>query len=134
MPQAQEDDESLSTVLSWVKNGKQPQRSVLQGQSSDFWVLWNNFDSLRVVNDILCRSFEGSNTGQSRLQQVVPTTVRHKILESIHSSTTAAQLGITKTLEKLRTRFYWPGNKKDVGVFVSICLACQNRKSPKTKT
>ena len=31
MQQAQEEDQSLSTVLSWVKNGKQPHRSVIQG-------------------------------------------------------------------------------------------------------
>ena len=59
--------------------------------------------------------------------------MRPKILESIHSSTTAAHLGVTKTLEKLRARFYWPGHKKDVSVFVSSCLVCQQRNSPKQK-
>ena len=108
MQQAQEDDQNLSTVLSWVKNGKKPHRSVLQGQSRDVWVLWNNFDCLKIVKDNLCRSFEDSSTGQSHLQQVVPTILRPKILESIHSSTTAAHLGVTKTLDKLRARFYWP--------------------------
>ena len=53
--------------------------------------------------------------------------------ESIHSSTTAAHLGVTKTLEKLRTRFYWPGHNKDVSVFVSSCLVCQQRNSSKQK-
>ena len=133
MQQAQEDDPSLSTVLSGVRNGKQPHRSVLQGQSRDVWILWNNFDSLRVVNDILCRSFEDSSTGQSHLQQVVPTILRPKTLESIHISTTASHLGVTKTLEKLRARFYWPGHKKDVSVFVSSCLVCQQCNSPKQK-
>ena len=73
MQQAQEDD------LSWVKNGKQLHRSVLQGQSRDLRVLGNNFDSLKVGNDTLCRSFEDSRTGQSHLQQVVPATLRSKI-------------------------------------------------------
>ena len=132
MQQAQEDDPSLSTVLACVKNGKQPHRSVLQGRSKNVRVLWINFDSLKVVNDILCRSFEDSSTGQSHLQQVVPTILRPKILESIHSSTTAAHLGITKTLE-LRARFYWPGHKKDESVFVSSCLVCQQRNNPKQK-
>ena len=73
MQQAQEDNQSLSIVISWVKNGKQPHPSVLQGQSRDVWILWNNFDSRKVANDILCQSFEDSSTGQSHLQQVVPT-------------------------------------------------------------
>ena len=93
MQQTQKHDQSLSTVLSW-------------------------FTNLKVVNDILLRSFEDSNASQSRLQ-VVPTSLRPKVLESIHSSTTAAQLGVAKTLERLRTRFYWLGHKKDVSVFVS---------------
>ena len=59
--------------------------------------------------------------------------MRPKILESIHISTTAAHLGVAKTLKKLRTRFPWPGHKKDVGVFVSSCLFCQQRNSPKQK-
>ena len=122
MQQAQEDDQSLTTTLSQVRNGKQPHRSVLQGRSRDVWVLWNNFDSLKIVNDILCRNFEDSSTGQSHLQQVVPTILRPKILESINSSTTGAHLGVTKTLEKLRARFYWPGHKKDVSLFVASCL------------
>ena len=33
MKLAHEDDQSSSTVPSWVKNRKQPHRSVLQGQS-----------------------------------------------------------------------------------------------------
>ena len=110
MQKAQEDDQSLSTVLSWVKNGKQPQCSVVQGQSRSIWVLWNNFDSIRVVNKTLCCSFEDSSTGHSHLQQVVPTTLRPKILESIHSSTSAAHIGVTKTLENFRTRLFWPGH------------------------
>ena len=82
---------------------------------------------------MLCRNFEDLSTGQSHLQRVVPTKLRPKILESIRGSTTAAHLGVTKTLEKLRTRFYWPGHKKLVCVFVSSCLVCQQRNSPEHK-
>ena len=35
--------------------------------------LWNNFESLKVVNDILCRFSQDWSTGRSYLQQVVPT-------------------------------------------------------------
>ena len=122
--QAQEDDQILSTVLCWVKNRKLPHRSVLQGQSRDIWDLWNNFDSLKLVNDILCRSYEDSSKSQRHLQQVVPTTLRPKILETIHSSTTAVHPGVTKTLEKLWARFDWPGRKKDLSVCLKLfCLS-----------
>ena len=109
MQQAQEEYQSPSTVPFQVDNGKQPYRSVLQGQLGDTWVDWNNFPSLKVIIHIMSRSFEDSNTGQSDLQQVFPTTLRPIILEPIHFSTTHAHLIFTKTLEELRTRFYWPG-------------------------
>ena len=86
-----------------------------------------------MVKGIVCRSFEDSSTGQSHLLQFLSTALRPKILESIHSSTTTAHLGNTKTLEKLRTRFYWPGHKKDVSVTVSSCLVYQQRNSHKQK-
>ena len=96
MRRAQEDNQSLSTVRSWAINGKQSHFSVLQGHSRDTGVLLNNFDSFKLVNDLLCQCFEDFGS-----QQVVPTTWQPKILERIHSSTTAAHLGVTKTLEKL---------------------------------
>ena len=118
--QAQEDDQIHRTVHSRVKNGEQPHRSVLQSQSRDKGI-WSN-DSLKVVKDILCRSSEASNRGQSHLQ-VVPSTTRPKVLQSIHSSSTAARLGVTKTLQKLRTRFYW-ADEKDVRVCLKLsCLS-----------
>ena len=130
MQQAQEDDQSLATVLFWVKNGKQPHCSVLQSQSRDTWVVWNKVDSLNVVNDILRRSFEDTSTGESHLQQVVPTILRLKVLESFHNSATTARLGVTKLLEKLRTRFFWPGHKKDVSVFLLIVLFVSSATAP----
>ena len=54
MQEAQEDKKSLGAVLSCVKNGKTPHCSALQGRSRDTWVLNENFDSLKVVNDIAC--------------------------------------------------------------------------------
>ena len=133
MQQVQKDDQSLSTVLSWVKNGRQPPSLSPSRPVKSRLGSLEHFDSVKFVNDILCRSFEDSSTGQCHLQQVVPTTLRPKNLESFRSSTTAAHLGVTKALEKIRARFYWPGHKKDVSVFVSSCLVCQRRNSPKEK-
>ena len=39
-------------------------------------------------------------------------------------------MGVRKTLEKIRRRFYWPGQKSDVEKWCSNCIACCSRKSP----
>ena len=38
-------------------------------------------------------------------------------------------LGAKKTLEKVRSRFYWPG-QKEVDKWCADCLVCNSRKSP----
>ena len=40
---------------------------------------------------------------------------------------------MTKTLEKIRSRFYWPGQRKDVEDLCKRCEMCASRKSPSTK-
>ena len=39
-------------------------------------------------------------------------------------------LGIKKTLDTIRTRFYWSGYEKDVGDWVKQCSECQKHKGP----
>ena len=63
-------------------------------------------------------------------QEVVPPALVQTILHSLHSDQTSAHLGFTKTLEKVSSRFYWPGHKRDVEVFVASCSVCQKRNSP----
>ena len=64
---------------------------------------------------------------------MVATTLQSQTLEAIHSSTTAAHLRVSKILQKLRTKLYWPWHKKNVSVVVSSCLVCQQSNSLKQK-
>ncbi len=57
-------------------------------------------------------------------QVVVPTILRHSILEIAHESF-AGHLGIKKTCEKILADFYWPGLREDVKNYVSTCHLCQ---------
>ena len=50
-----------------------------------------------------------------------------EILSACHSSTTAGPLGVAKTSEKIKQRFYWPGLQEDTKLFVSRCPECQKR-------
>ena len=49
-----------------------------------------------------------------RLQPVVPNTLKCKVLTVLDHDPTGGHLGVSKTLEQLRTRFYWFGWRKDV--------------------
>ena len=51
----------------------------------------------------------------------------------LHNDIAAGHLGIAKTLQRVRKRFYWPGAKGDVEAWVSSCDQCQKRNGPKQK-
>ena len=95
--------------------------------------MWNLFDELTIRHGILCRKHENLETGQMIFQQVVPPTLVQDILHSLHSDDTSAHLGVTKILEEVRSRFYWPGYKRNVEVFVASCCVCQKRNSSSKK-
>ena len=69
--------------------------------------------------------------GQDRyLQLVIPPAHIPGIMVGLHDSQIGGHMGVRKTLEKVRRRFYWPGQKSDVGKWYSNCIACNSRKSP----
>ena len=54
-------------------------------------------------------------------QLIVPQQCRRQLLEMAH----AGHLGVRKTLQRLRTHFYWRHMKTDVTRFVKECHTCQ---------
>ena len=67
------------------------------------------------------------------LQQTVPPTMTQGILTACHSSPTAGHLGVAKTSEKTKQRFYWAGLQEDTKLFVSRCPEFQKRPGPPKK-
>ena len=66
-------------------------------------------------------------------QLVVPTPLRHEILIGGHDDPLAGHLGVNKTYEKLRERYYWPKMFADVQFWCLSCTHCQMKKSPKQR-
>lgn len=56
------------------------------------------------------------------------------VLESLHDEPMSGHLGIEKTLQSVRQRFFWKGMKADVNDFVASCVVCQKVKPSKKKT
>ena len=66
-------------------------------------------------------------------QLVVPTNRRYEILYYFHESKWSGHLGVTKTLQRLKERYYWPGMKGQVAAWIASCRICASRKDPKMK-
>ncbi|KAG6462594.1 hypothetical protein O3G_MSEX013359, partial [Manduca sexta] len=58
---------------------------------------------------------------------VVPTN-RPKILFDYHDAPTAGHLGVERTLQRIASRYYWPGMRASVTDYVKQCTSCQRYK------
>ena len=130
--QAQRQDEAMSKLIQWIEKGKVPTSQEKQGLPTLGWRLNNQLKSLQLLDGTLCRKFETADN-QVVLQQVVPPSKTQEILSACHSSPTAGHLGVAKTSEKIKQRFYWPGLQEDTKLFVSRCPECQKRSDPPKK-
>lgn len=61
---------------------------------------------------------------------VIPFALRERIIRECHEDVLlGAHLGIVKTLEKIRKRFYWKNLIRDTKKHINSCIKCQQRKS-----
>ena len=54
----------------------------------------------------------------------VPKDLRHMIMAYFHDSETGVHLGVTKTWNKIKREYYWPGMYKIVKDYVAQCEIC----------
>ncbi|XP_037298663.1 uncharacterized protein LOC119190566 [Manduca sexta] len=59
---------------------------------------------------------------------VVPIGQRPKILFEYHDAPTAGHLGVERTLQRIASRYYWPGMRASVTDYVKQCTSCQRYK------
>ena len=77
---------------------------------------------------LICNTYKDSRTHLEHTQIVIPGTLKHRILEKIHNR--LSHFGTKKTLERLETRYYWPGYDQDTVQWVKQCEPCQNCNPP----
>ena len=78
--------------------------------------MWHQRAYLTLRDGILYRHWKDVPGGgtQPWLQLLLPPHTVPEVLQGLHSSPTGGHLGINKTLEKARARFYWPHQRYDV--------------------
>ncbi|KAI4897785.1 hypothetical protein NFI96_003241 [Prochilodus magdalenae] len=69
----------------------------------------------------------------SDLKLFVPESLRGLLLKYYHDHPTAGHLGFTKSLARLKMRFFWPKMRKDVKSYVLSCPVCQLTKPSQLK-
>ena len=70
--------------------------------------------------------------GNERHRYVMPKNEINLTMQELHCKETAGHLGTDKTIEKIKSRFFWTNLSRDVKKFVKECFDCQKVKPPKT--
>ena len=94
------------------------------------WKQYNQFKSLHLADDVLCRRYESIGRELLHLQQIFTSALVDHILTNFHSSATSGLSGVAKLMEKVGHRFWWPSFKKDIKLFIKRCYECQQRSNP----
>ena len=87
--------------------------------------LLKEWDRLSLVDGVLYRRRQ-DDTSPDVLQLVVPKTLKKKAFTGIHDD--MGHLGIERTLDLARSRFFWLKMSKEIEMMVKSCKACALRK------
>ena len=107
----------MSPVIRALNNGDPPTPSTPPGLRKAF-----------IHEGILCRQFHPSSNLATETQLVIPDSMKDIMLQQLHNQ--GGHLGIFKTTENIKARFYWPGYEKDTQTWISSCQQCQRHNPP----
>lgn len=88
-------------------------------------LLLRELNRLELRNNILVRRRQVRS--QCSFQLVLPQELRDQVLTSLHDH--MGHMGIERTLDLVRPRFYWPRMAADVHAKIKTCERCVKRKS-----
>ena len=127
---AQLNDPRIKLVLEWKERS---QRKPMWDEISHLGPLdkryWTQWDRLKISNGVLYREWH-ENNGNVSLQLVLPEIWRDEVINLLHDNVCAGHLGMSRTIARVRSRFYWVGYKQDIINKCNACHVCQARKMP----
>ena len=120
-------DPGLSDIINYLEYDQLPQDNAKAKRvllSEDLYFLHDH----NLLYHVDVSDKRGRKGCQAQL--VLPPPLRYEVLVNAHDDLAGGHLGVYKTYEKLRDRYYWCGMYKDVEHWVRSCQDCSTRKTP----
>ncbi len=115
-PLEQSQDESLKNAFDQVRSiDGQPLQSARPP----------SYPYFAILKDWLYRVTQDAQTKQDTTQLLVPKSRREMLFQAAHCNPMAGHLGQAATLNRLMTRFFWPGIHENVCRWCAACRECQ---------
>ena len=128
--EAQGTDHGIGRVIQHLATTKeQPEASgdwTTDAELRRYRQIW---PQLKIVNEVLYRQVE-PGCKDERLVLVVPRKMRGNVLDLSHNNPCSGHMGVTRCVERLQRRYYWPGMSFEVQLWIAECELCTRRKPP----
>lgn len=111
-------------MISQIEQGDKP-RPTLRHELPELPLLLRELYRLKLLNNILYRRRQVGS--QTSYQLVLPAELRDTVLTSLHDH--MGHMGVDRTMDLVRTRFYWPRMALDVERKVKTFGRCIRRKA-----
>ncbi|KAJ8946169.1 hypothetical protein NQ318_004422 [Aromia moschata] len=131
---SQKKDNDLRLIRNWVKNGVRPTWQEVSRYGTTIKGYWAQWNSLSLRDGLLHRKWESPDGVSAVYQLVLPKARIHQVLEELHSSPSGGHFGVTRTLARVRDRFYWVNCHRDVEEWCKRCDLCSAKKGPNTRS
>lgn len=119
----QQADVCIREVLNQLESGERPSQTLIK-EIPELYLLLKEWNRLIVQDGVLYRRRqEGAET---HYQLVLPEKLKPLVLKSFHDD--MGHMGVDRTLDLVRKRFYWPRMSAEVENKVKTCNRCVRRK------
>lgn len=120
----QREDMEMNVVIEGVENGMKPCNR--RGHSTGLSLWLKEWNRLALRGGVLYRKRQEGGTSQYQL--ALPITLRDMVIRSLHDD--MGHPGIERTLDLVRSRFFWPKMSQTVNDKIKTCERCVRRKTP----
>ena len=117
----QEENNDFKLLSDWKNLGVKPTWNEISEYSPEVKYYWNRWDSVVFDNVLLCYMYIYKNEGNSDYLPIIPRPLVESVLYQMHNTPTSGHLGVKKTQENVRKRFYWKGMSSDVERWIKVC-------------
>ncbi|XP_055714233.1 uncharacterized protein LOC129808478 [Phlebotomus papatasi] len=127
---ATEDDDVLREVKLLLSQGERPEWEAISGGPALLKRFWGLFASLKLERGVICYQWETGRPGNSKNFWVLPERMLPTLLRELHTAPSGGHFGISRTLDRLKERFYAVGSRTAVEKLCRECDVCAARKGP----
>lgn len=132
--QLQREDPDLKYIHLWLDQGELPSRDKVDQYSPAVRCYYLNWSKLKREEGVVYQTWFHDIEGQpSKIQLLTPRVLRQEVMHQCHNAILGGHLGIKKTLQKIKDRFYWYGITMSVKGHIQTCRVCSANSKPNKK-